>query len=145
MPYTVIICLLFVCLFVRWCLCLRSCRSWCFAVVALLFLQELRRYSLKLGYDTVPKFLAYYERGLPSKLENQDESTSLCSVLCSEVGDLNQVIEVWRHGNGVRAMAASRQSARQAQEWRSAISEIATLAVSFNCTVFRPTKFSNWQ
>ena len=40
---------------------------------------ELRRYQLKLGYDTVPMFLSHYTRGLPSKLaaEGTPISTSL--------------------------------------------------------------------
>ncbi|KAL3914643.1 MAG: hypothetical protein SGILL_006021, partial [Bacillariaceae sp.] len=40
---------------------------------------EIRRYYLKLGYDTVPNFLSLYGDGLPSKLSAQgtDPETSL--------------------------------------------------------------------
>lgn len=107
---------------------------------------EVRTYSLKLGYDTVPQFLALYRAGLPSKLTapGTDPSTQLCSVMYTEVGMLNQVIEIWRHGGGTTAMEASRKAARSASEWRKAINDIAALTISFNTTICRPTTFSNW-
>merc|ERR1712172_164832 len=82
---------------------------------------EVRRYQLQLGYDTVPRFLSLYQEGLPSKLNEatgKDPTTSLITLLYSEVGPLNHVIEVWKHGNGTAAMERSRVAARQAQEWR---------------------------
>lgn len=105
---------------------------------------ELRRYNLKLGYDTVPKFLEYYGQGLPSKLaaEGTDPTTSLVTVMYAEVGRLNEVIEIWRHGNGTAAMEQSRVAARGAKEWRTAISNIAELAIEFNTTIHKPTVFS---
>lgn len=105
---------------------------------------ELRRYKLKLGYDTVPKFLELYGEGLPSKLnaEGTDPTTSLVTLLYSEVGRLNEVIEVWKHGNGVAAMEQSRVAARKAQEWRTAIASIADLAIEFSATIHRPLSFS---
>jgi hypothetical protein len=50
---------------------------------------------LKLGYDTVPKFLSLYKAGLPSKLKahGTDQTTSLVTFLYSEVGQLNEVIK----------------------------------------------------
>jgi NIPSNAP len=108
---------------------------------------EIRRYKLKLGYDIVPQFMEMYGRGLPSKLSatGTDPSTSLCSLMYNEVGDLNTVIEVWRHGGGVRAMHTSRVAARTAIEWRSAINQIATLSVDFTTTIHKPLGFSNWK
>ena len=105
---------------------------------------ELRRYHLKLGYDTVPKFLEYYATGLPSKLaaKGTDPTTSLVTVMYTEVGRLNEVIELWRHGNGTAAMEQSRIAARGAQEWRQAIAKIADLAVEFHTTIHKPTEFS---
>jgi hypothetical protein len=101
---------------------------------------ELRRYNLKLGYDTVPKFLELYGAGLPSKLEapGTDATTSLVTLLYSEVGRLNEVIEIWSHGGGVPAMEKSRIAARKAQEWRRAIASIADLAIEFRSTIHRP-------
>ncbi|KAL7573051.1 hypothetical protein ACA910_018742 [Epithemia clementina (nom. ined.)] len=105
-------------------------------------LLELRRYQLRLGYDTVPHFLELYQQGLPSKLKTLHPTSSLVTVLYSEVGVLNQVVEVWRHGQGYAAMEASRQGARQALPWRQAIADIAPLAVQFSTTIHKPTAFS---
>lgn len=109
---------------------------------------EVRRYQLQLGYDTVPRFLSLYQEGLPSKLNEatgKDPTTSLITLLYSEVGPLNHVIEVWKHGNGTAAMERSRVAARQAQEWRHAIAEIAGIAQQFNTAIYRPYEFSNMQ
>jgi hypothetical protein len=105
---------------------------------------EIRRYNLKLGYDTVPKFLELYGSGLPSKLnaEGTDPTTSLITLLSSEVGRLNEVVEIWRHGNGTIAMEQSRVAARGAQEWRTAIASIADLAIEFRSTIHKPVSFS---
>jgi hypothetical protein len=105
---------------------------------------EIRRYKLKLGYDTVPKFLELYGTGLPSKLgvQGTDPTTSLVTLLYCEVGRLNEVIEIWRHGNGTSAMDQSRGAARQAQEWRKSIASIADLAIEFNNSIHKPTLFS---
>jgi hypothetical protein len=101
---------------------------------------EFRKYHLKLGYDTVPKFLSLYEAGLPSKLGavGSDPTTSLVTLLYTEVGQLNEVIEVWKHGAGVKAMEKSRVAARSAPEWRQAIKEIAELAIYFRSTIYTP-------
>jgi len=105
---------------------------------------EFRRYKLILGYDTVPKFMTLYSKGLPSKLhaEGTDPTTSLITLLYCEVGRLNEVIEIWRHGDGLKAMERSRNAARGALEWRQAIGEIAPLAIEFSSTIHRPTGFS---
>jgi hypothetical protein len=105
---------------------------------------EIRRYNLILGYDTVPKFLELYEAGLPSKLcaEGTDPTTSLITLMYSEVGRLNEVIEIWRHGDGVGAMERSRVAARGASLWRKSISEIAPLAIQFTSTICKPLAVS---
>ena len=101
---------------------------------------ELRRYQLKLGYDTVPTFMSHFAAGLPSKLAapGTHPSTSLCSVLHSDIGSLNEVFEIWRHGAGTAGMMQSREAARSADEWKACIGAIAELAVSFRSTVHRP-------
>ena len=108
---------------------------------------EFRRYQLKLGYDTVPKFLDMYEGGLPSKLEAEgtDPTTNLITLLYSECGPLNEIIEIWRHGAGTTAMDRSRVAARKATEWRNAIANIAGLAETFTSTIHRPTDYSPLQ
>jgi hypothetical protein len=105
---------------------------------------EIRTYNLILGYDTVPKFMKVYEAGLPSKLhaEGTDPTTSLITLLYSEVGRLNEVIEIWRHGDGTAAMERSRVAARGAIPWRNSIAEIAPLAIDFTSTIHKPMSFS---
>jgi NIPSNAP len=105
---------------------------------------EFRRYKLILGYDTVPKFMTLYASGLPSKLhaEGTDPTTSLVTLLHCEVGRLNEVIEIWRHGDGHTAMERSRNAARGALEWKKAIGDIAPLAIEFTSTIHRPLDFS---
>lgn len=105
---------------------------------------ELRHYQLQLGYDTVPKFLELYKQGLPSKLQapGTHPTTSLVTVLYSDVGRLNQVYEIWYHGAGTVAMETSRQAARQALPWRQAIAQIALLAQEFTTSIHKPTVFS---
>jgi len=89
---------------------------------------ELRRYNLVLGYDTVPTFLSHYEKGLPSKLDAGAETgkSRFCSLMYSEVGTLNQMIEIWRH-EGAAGMEETRVASRGKQAWRNAIGEIAKL------------------
>jgi len=105
---------------------------------------EIRKYKLKLGYDTVPNFLSLYGDGLPSKLhaDGTDPETELITLMYTEVGELNEVIEVWRHGNGVVGMENSRNAARSAQSWRKAIAKIALLAKEFTSTIHIPLEGS---
>ena len=108
---------------------------------------EVRRYQLKLGYTTVPRWLELYSKGLPSKLgaPGTDPTSSLVTVIYNEVGSLNEVIELWRHGGGTGAMETSRQAARGAQEWRQAIASIAELAITFQSTIHKPLACSPWK
>ena len=104
---------------------------------------ELRRYQLKLGYDTVPEFLSIHNDALPSKLNaaGTHPSTDLVSILVSDIGGLNQVCEIWKHG-GENAMEQSRQASRNAKEWRKGIAAIAELAVTFDTSILKPLEFS---
>ncbi|KAL3761896.1 hypothetical protein ACHAW5_006125 [Stephanodiscus triporus] len=115
---------------------------------------ELRKYQLKLGYDTVPKFLHIYSDALPSKLNanGTHPTTELVSILVSDVGRLNTVYEVWKHGGeivghdtsfcGLHAMEMSRQASRGATEWRNGIMRIAELAMTFDTTILKPLECS---
>jgi hypothetical protein len=105
---------------------------------------ELRRYRLVLGYDTVPRFMDYYSGGVSSKLEASKEAGSrFCSLLYTEVGHLNEVLEIWRH-NGVAGMEQARVLSRRSQPWKMAVANIAPLALSFSNTLLTPAPFSNW-
>ncbi|KAL9187829.1 hypothetical protein ACHAXT_006207 [Thalassiosira profunda] len=112
---------------------------------------ELRKYQLQLGYDTVPKFLELYGGALPSKLaaDGTHPTTELATILVNDVGRLNTVYEVWKHGGGeacgMQAMEQSRQASRGALEWRKGIAEIADLAATFDTTILKPLPFSPLQ
>ena len=105
---------------------------------------EIRRYQLQLGYDTVPQFLEWYGGAIADKLTAPGtcETTSLVTLLYSDVGQLNEVLEIWRHGNGTAAMEQSRAAARSVSSWRQAIAQIANLAVTFQTTIHKPASFS---
>lgn len=104
---------------------------------------ELRTYQLRLGYDTVPKFLDLYGAGLPEKLAaDQTGASELVTLLVSEAGDapLNTVVEVWRH-RSLEGAQESRVASRGAAKWRASIAEIAQLAVQFRTEFWRPLAF----
>ena len=101
---------------------------------------EMRTYALKLGYDTVPDFLALYGRGLVDKLRVDDSGASrLVTLLYAEAGaaPLNTVVELWRHESAAGSQR-SREASRGAAEWRAAIGEIAKLAVRFETQLLAP-------
>ena len=59
----------------------------------------------------------------------------------NEIGMLNEVIEIWRHGDGVTAMEQSRVASRDVKEWRNAIANIAALATSFSTVIHNINPF----
>lgn len=106
---------------------------------------ELRTYQLVLGYPTVPKFLELYTSGLRDKLAADDTGASqLATLLYSDCGSLNVVMELWRHESMQRAQD-SRQASRKATKWKEAIGEIATLSTSFTTKYVRPLRSSPWR
>ena len=66
------------------------------------------------------------------------------TVLYTEVGEMNNVIEIWRHDD-VAAMVRAREGQREAKEWRAAIANIAPLSRQFSNRVFIPTPWSPWR
>lgn len=120
---------------------------------------ELRKYQLRLGYDTVPKFLSFYSEALPYKLKalGTHPTTQLVTILNAEIGSLNTVYEVWKHGGkipghedstdycGYSALEMSRQASRGVMEWRNGIAQIAELAVTFDTTILKPMECSPLQ
>ena len=105
---------------------------------------ELRTYQLVLGYPTVPRFLELYAGGLSDKLAADDSGASqLATLLYSDCGSLNVVMELWRHESMQRAQE-SRAASRKAAKWKAAIGEIAELTTSFTTTYMRPLRESPW-
>jgi len=106
---------------------------------------EMRTYQLRLGYSTVPQFLQLYGAGLKDKLEADDSGASeLCTLLYSDCGSLNIVIEIWRHSS-LEGSMASRQASRKASKWRNAVNDIAELAHTFETAMLRPVPSSPWR
>ena len=106
---------------------------------------EYRRYQLGLGYDAVPKFLKIYEGGVRWKLENVHTTTELVSVIYSDTGVINQVIEIWYHGEGLHAMHESRVRSRTAPDWTTAVAKLVPLSTSFTTSINNVSSFSPFQ
>ena len=105
---------------------------------------ELRTYQLVLGYTTVPTFLELYSAGLKDKLAADDSGASqLATLLYSDCGPLNLVMELWRHESLQRSQD-SRQASRKASKWRDAVNDIAKIAHSFDTQFMRPLPGSPW-
>ncbi|CAE7260262.1 unnamed protein product [Symbiodinium natans] len=103
---------------------------------------ELRTYQLKLGYTTVPDFVALYTKGLKEKLAADTTGQSrLVSLMYCEAGaaQLNTVHELWRH-NSMQGSLASREASRGAPGWRQAIGSIAEMALTFHSQILRPVQ-----
>lgn len=103
---------------------------------------EIRHYQLKPGYDSVPKLIEIFQRGLPDKLKHCDEKTGQLMLLAhSDVGILNQFIEIWRYPNAA-ASITHRESSRKALKWREAINEAAKITVTFQNRLMLPSRCS---
>ena len=75
---------------------------------------------------------------------DQTGASTLATLLYSDSGPLNVVVELWRHESLQRAQE-SRQASRQATKWKAAIGEIAKLGQSFSTLYMRPIDASPWQ
>lgn len=104
---------------------------------------ELRTYQCHLGYDTVPKLRAHIAAGLPSKVQ-ADTHGQLVLYAFTDVGQLNNVIELWRFPS-MQGSLRARQASRAALPWREAIGKVAPLAQTFTSQFFYPSPFSPWQ
>ena len=76
--------------------------------------------------------------------DDDSGASELCSLLYSDNGSLNVVIELWRH-RSLEGSMASRQASRKAGKWRAAVEEIAGLAHTFETAMMRPVPSSPWR
>lgn len=103
---------------------------------------EIRHYQLQPGYDSVPRLIDIFERGLPDKLKHCDYKTGQLILLAhSDISILNQFIEIWRYPSAA-ACIEHRESSRKALKWREAIKEAAKLTVTFQNRLMIPCSFS---
>lgn len=106
-------------------------------------LYELREYQLSPGYGSVPRLYEAFERGLPAKIAAGPEGR-LVALAHSDVGVLNNVVELWRYP-GAAACARARQASRGVPEWRETIAAVAPGVQTFTSTFLTPCSFSPLQ
>lgn len=104
---------------------------------------ELRQYQLHPGYGSVPQLLKHFAHGLPSKLASDPGASMLVALAFTEVGTLNQVVELWRYASSQSCLRA-RQAARSAPEWQQTIASVTPGVQFFTSTLMRPVTFSPW-
>ncbi|PNW75177.1 hypothetical protein CHLRE_12g516000v5 [Chlamydomonas reinhardtii] len=104
---------------------------------------ELRNYRLRPGRNGVKALMAAFKTGLPSKLA-ADGVGQLALLAHSDVGQLNQVYEVYRYPSAQRLIEACERS-RGAAEWQDAKSKAYELCDQFHISFLHPTRFSRWQ
>ncbi|KAF6240403.1 hypothetical protein COO60DRAFT_1709046 [Scenedesmus sp. NREL 46B-D3] len=104
---------------------------------------EMRQYQLHPGYGSVPKLLAAFADGLPEKVA-ADKDGLLVAFAHSDVGVLNQVVELWRYPSAAACIRA-RVSARAVQKWRDTIAAVTPGVQQFQTSLLSPTAFSPWR
>ncbi|KAF8071348.1 NIPSNAP3A [Scenedesmus sp. PABB004] len=104
---------------------------------------ELRQYQLHPGYGSVPKLLAAFADGLPDKVA-ADADGRLVAFAHSDVGVLNQVVELWRYPSAAGCIRA-RESARKVPKWRDTIAAVTPGVQQFQTSLLRSVPFSPWQ
>ncbi len=95
---------------------------------------EFRRYRLKAGYTTVPKALEAFELALPAKMAAARAAGvehELELLAYTDVGRLNELIEVWRFGRASDSIRA-REASRGVGVWRDAIATLTELTDQFD-------------
>lgn len=105
---------------------------------------EMRSYQLILGYSPVPKLFDAFAAGLPAKVAADPTGGQLAFLGASEVGTLNQVVELWRYKSW-EDMLTARQAARPVQAWRDTIATVAPMVSHFDTAMLKPWAFSPWQ
>lgn len=104
---------------------------------------ELRQYQLNAGYDGVPRLVEAFKKGLPDKIA-ADKEGQLVFIGNTDVGTLNNVIELWRYPSAA-ACIRGRQAARKVEKWRETIAAVTPGVQTFTSSFLRPTVFSPMQ
>uniref|UniRef100_A0A0G4HEW4 NIPSNAP domain-containing protein n=1 Tax=Chromera velia CCMP2878 TaxID=1169474 RepID=A0A0G4HEW4_9ALVE len=106
---------------------------------------EIRHYQLRTGYDAVPRLLDAYRGGIEDKIRADEAGDGkLMLVAHSDIGTLNQVLEVWRYSS-LEGSLKVREASRKSEKWKQAISKAAELALSFKNRILIPTDLSPTQ
>ncbi|GIL49252.1 hypothetical protein Vafri_5380 [Volvox africanus] len=104
---------------------------------------EMRSYQLHPGYGSVPKLVEAFSAGLPGKV-TADPEGRLVFFGYTDVGMLNNVVEIWRYPSA-QACIKARQAARTVPKWRETIAAITPGVQHFTSAFLNPAPFSPWQ
>ena len=104
---------------------------------------EMRTYQLHPGYGTAPKLREAFAQGLPHKVA-ADPTGELVFFGYSDIGTLNQIIELWRYPSA-QACIQARQASRTIQEWRTCIGSVTPMVQYFETQFLHPANFSIWR
>lgn len=105
---------------------------------------EWRSYQLKPGHTKVPELITSFSKGLPEKIQADPGGGVPVAFLFTDVGRLNNVVEVWRYPSN-QACIKAREAAREVKVWRQALLEVGPNVEYFDSSFLRPVSFSNWQ
>ncbi|KAL6755198.1 hypothetical protein V8C86DRAFT_2682474 [Haematococcus lacustris] len=103
---------------------------------------ELRSYQLHPGYGSVPKLVQAFAQGLPGKVAADPEG-QLVLFAHTDVGMLNNVVELWRYPSA-QACIRARQAARAVPGWKDTIASVTPGVQHFTSEFMHPTAFSPW-
>lgn len=92
----------------------------------------------------MPKLVEAFKNGLPHKVQADPEHGKLVFFGWSDVGLLNNVVELWRYESAASCIRA-RQAARKVPQWRETIGAITPGVQHFESAFLHPAKFSPWQ
>mmetsp|Transcript_9031 Transcript_9031/g.15687 ORF Transcript_9031/g.15687 Transcript_9031/m.15687 type:complete len:274 (+) Transcript_9031:3-824(+) len=104
---------------------------------------EMRTYQLHPGYGSVPKLVQAFASGLPSKVAADPEG-QLVFFGHTDVGTLNNVLEVWRYPSAQQCIRA-RQAARGVPQWKDTIAAVTPGVQFFTSEFAKPVSWSPWQ
>lgn len=107
---------------------------------------ELRWYKLRPGHDGTKRAVEALTAGLPWKLaaDPGPQGGRLALVGTSDVGTLNQVVELWRYPSATHLIEACERSRSQGA-WQEAKAAIYPLCQSLTITFMHATSFSPWR
>lgn len=96
---------------------------------------EMRIYSLLSG--KVPEFFEIIKEGLPAR----EKYSKLAGSWCTEIGEINQVVNLWAY-NDLNHRAQARQAAAQDPIWHEVVNKVTPLLLQVKSSILVPADFS---
>ncbi|GAX80973.1 hypothetical protein CEUSTIGMA_g8408.t1 [Chlamydomonas eustigma] len=103
---------------------------------------ELRSYQMHPGHGVVPNLVEAFQSGLPAKIASYPEG-KLVFFGYSDVGMLNNVVELWRFPSAQSCIRA-RQASRKVAAWGATMKAVTPNVLHFTSSFLRPLPFSPW-